>query len=137
MNKHKVIGCLACFSLVASGLLTLPVRAQSKYPDRPIRLIIPYAPGGGTDILGRRFAHAVDPLLGQYIVSENKAGANGVVGTVEAARAKSDGYTLLVGTVSTLVLNPTAMKNPPYDPVKDFAPITVLGIVPIVIATNF
>jgi tripartite-type tricarboxylate transporter receptor subunit TctC len=112
------------------------VQAQSKYPERPIRLIIPYAPGGATDIMGRKFAAHVGPLLGQNLIVNNKAGANGVIGTTEAARAKPDGYTLLVGTSSTHALNPTAMENPPYDPVKDFAPVAVLGIVPIVIAVH-
>jgi tripartite-type tricarboxylate transporter receptor subunit TctC len=112
------------------------VQAQSKYPERPIRLIIPYAPGGATDIMGRKFAAHVGPLLGQNLIVDNKAGANGVIGTTEAARAKPDGYTLLVGTSSTHALNPTAMENPPYDPVKDFAPVAVLGIVPIVIAVH-
>ena len=86
--------------------------------------------------MGRKYAARVSPLLGQNLVVDNKAGANGVIGTTEAARAKPDGYTLLVGTSSTHALNPTAMENPPYDPVKDFMPIAVLGIVPIVIAVH-
>ena len=127
---------LATPALLALTASAPHVHAQSKYPDHAIRLIIPYAPGGATDIMGRKYAARVSPLLGQNLVVDNKAGANGVIGTTEAARAKPDGYTLLVGTSSTHALNPTAMENPPYDPVKDFMPITVLGIVPIVIAVH-
>jgi tripartite-type tricarboxylate transporter receptor subunit TctC len=126
----------AVAALYVFAALALYAQAQSNYPERSIRLIIPYAPGGATDIMGRKFAARVGPLLGQNLVPDNKAGANGVIGTTEAARAKPDGYTLLVGTSSTHALNPTAMDNPPYDPVKDFAPIAVLGIVPIVISVH-
>lgn len=134
--RGMILRALATPALLALTASAPHVHAQSKYPDRAIRLIIPYAPGGATDIMGRKYAARVSPLLGQNLVVDNKAGANGVIGTTEAARAKPDGYTLLVGTSSTHALNPTAMENPPYDPVKDFMPIAVLGIVPIVIAVH-
>ncbi len=138
MKKRDVLGFgLAITMVLASGLPSLPVRAQGKYPERAIRLVIPFAPGGNTDIMGRLFGAKIAPLLGQQqVVIDNKAGANGVIGSVEVARAKPDGYTLLVCTSGTHAINPSTMKNLPYDPVKDFAPIAVLGITPMVIAVH-
>ncbi len=137
MNRRNVLGFgFASAAVLILGLPSLPVQAQGKYPERSIRLVIPFAPGGGTDIMGRRFGAKITPLLGQQVVVENKGGAGGTIGTAEVARARPDGYTLLVGTSSTHAINPSAMDNPPYDPVKDFAPIAVLGIVPMVIAVH-
>lgn len=110
--------------------------SQSSYPDRPIRLVIPFAPGGQTDILGRRFAQQLDLTFKQPVVVENKGGAGGTIGSLDVARAKPDGYTLLLGTSSTHSISPVAMATPPYDPVKDFTPISVLGIIPMVIAVH-
>src|SRR3990172_4490884 len=131
MKRRDVLGFgLTITATLALGLLPLPAQAQGKYPERPIRLVIPFAPGGNTDIVGRRFGVKLTPLLGQSIVIDNKSGAGGTIGAAEVARAKPDGYTLLLGTSSSHAINPTAMDNPPYDPVKDFAPIAVLGIIP-------
>ena len=112
------------------------VNALGKYPERPIRLVIPFAPGGNTDIMGRRFAFKITPLLGQQVVIDNRAGAGGNIGAAEVARARADGYTLLTGTSSTHAINPLMMENMSYDPVKDFAPIAVLGISYMVIAVH-
>lgn len=112
------------------------VHAQGKYPERPVRLVIPFAPGGNTDLLGRRFATKVSPLIGQNVIVDNKGGAGGNIGAAEVARAKPDGYTLLIGTSSTHALNPLTMDNMPYDPVRDFSPIAVLGISHMVIAVH-
>jgi len=127
---------LVIATVLTLGLPPLPVQAQGKYPERPIRLVVPFAAGGGTDILGRRFANKVTPLLGQNVFVENRGGAGGTIGTAEVARARPDGYTLLVGTSSTHAINPSAMDNLPYDPVKDFAPVAVIGIIPMVIAVH-
>ena len=104
--------------------------AQGKYPERPIRLVVPFAPGGETDLIGRLWAQKVAPHLGGTIVVENKAGAGGSVATAEVARAKPDGYTLLSGQTTTHVINPIAMSKPPYDPIKDFVPIGVVSTTP-------
>ena len=137
MDGPNALGLgLVIATVLTLGLPPLPVQAQGKYPERPVRLVISFAPGGGTDILGRRFGAKITPLLGQQVVIENKAGAGGTIGSAEVARAKPDGYTLLIGTSSTHAINPSAMDNPPYDPVKDFAPIAVLGIIPMVIAVH-
>lgn len=124
-------------AVVLCAVLFAPVsQAQGRYPERVIRLVIPFAPGGNTDIMGRRFAAKLAPLVGQNVLVENKGGAGGNIGAAEVARSKPDGYTLLVGTSSTHALNPLTMDNMPYDPVKDFSPIAVLGISHMVIAVH-
>lgn len=99
--------------------------AAAAWPTRPIRLIVPYAAGGGTDILARALAEALRPSLPQPIVVENRAGASGVVGSEAVARAEPDGHTLLA-VVSTHVMNRHTMGQLPYDPVRDFAPVAML-----------
>ena len=115
---------------------TVPAHAQTRYPERTVRVVIPFAPGGNTDIMGRRFAARLTPIVGQQIIVDNKAGAGGNIGAAEIARAKPDGYNLLIGTSSTHALNPLMMESIPYDPVKDFSPIAVLGISHMVIAVH-
>lgn len=119
---------LTSVALFALGLAPLPGQTQEKYPERSIRLVVPFPPGGGTDIMGRTLEARISSLLGQQLVVDNKTGAGGAIGAAEVARAKPDGYTLLLGTSSTHVINPLTMENLPYDAVKSFAPITVLGI---------
>lgn len=128
MNRRDVLGFgMAIDIALALGLAPLAVQAQGKYPDRPIRLIIPFPPGP-TDQMGRNLGANLFKLLGQPIVVENKTGAGGAIGATEAARAKPDGYTLLLATSSTHALNPLTMDNLAYDPVKDFTHIALLGI---------
>lgn len=100
--------------------------AQEKYPSKPIRLVIPFPPGGIMDTIGRQWADRAAPLLGSIVI-DNRAGAGGTIGAGEVARAKPDGYTLLMGNTSTQILNPTAMSRPPYDPVRDFIPIDIIA----------
>lgn len=97
---------------------------QSTYPIRPIKLVVPAAPGGGTDVLARLLAKRLSEGLGQTVVIDNRAGAGGLVGSEQVARAAPDGYTILLGTVATHGLAPSLMKAMPYDPVEDFAHIT-------------
>src|SRR5262245_15296783 len=116
--------------LLKSGLALLPLLpraawAQAKYPERPIKLMITFSPGGVNDVVGRHWAERMKPLLGAIYV-ENQAGASGSTGTAEVARAPADGHTLLVGTTSTMVLNPMTMARVPYDPVRDFLPVAIL-----------
>lgn len=110
--------------------------AASDYPSQPIRLIVPFAPGGSTDIVARIVGQRMGEELGQTIVVENKGGAGGAIGASEAARAKPDGYTLSVATVSTMAVNPACRLDLPYDPVKDFMPVTNFANVPNVIVVN-
>ena len=110
--------------------------AQSAYPDHAIRLVIPFAPGGSTDILGRRIAQRLTTLLGVSVVVDNRAGAAGAIGCAEVAHSNPDGYTLLLGTTGTHAINPYTLINPSYDAVKDFAPIALLGTQPFSLAVH-
>jgi len=109
------------------GALVLSVAARAEYPDKPIRLIVPFAPGGVTDTSGRLIAEALGKRLGQPIVVENKAGASGNIGTQQAAIAPPDGYTLLLGFDGTLVINPHVFANFPIDVMTDLAPVGMIG----------
>jgi len=127
MPKHH--GAIARRSLLAlPALLAAPARAQS-WPNRPIRLIVPFGPGGPTDICARILAQGLSPALGQPVVIENRGGAGGNIGVALAARAAPDGHTLLIASTG-FVVNPSLFRNPGYDPVRDFAPITELGASP-------
>src|SRR5947209_18330437 len=95
------------------------------YPDRAIRLVVPFSPGGATDVVGRLWADRIKPVLGT-VVTENRGGGGGVTGAAEVARAQPDGHTFLFGNTSTQVLIPAIMHNPPYDPLKDFVGIYIL-----------
>jgi tripartite-type tricarboxylate transporter receptor subunit TctC len=117
----------ALVAAAAAALSPLGAIAQAPYPDKPIRLVVPFAPGGVVDTVGRLWAQRVGPGLGTVIV-ENRGGAGGTIGTADVARAQPDGYTLLLGNTSTQVLNPATMARPPYDPVKDFITIDIIAI---------
>ncbi len=136
MRTQPIIAILAHLCVVPCAALPATAHAQGKYPERAIRVVIPFAPGGNTDLLGRRFAAKLTPLLGQSVIIDNKGGAGGNIGAAEVARAKPDGYTLLIGTSSTHALNPLTMENMPYDPIKDFSPVAVLGLSHMVIAVH-
>lgn len=115
----------AAFAAHALGLS--PAFAQTNYPDRPIKLIVPFAPGGVVDAVGRLWAEKVKSSLGTVVI-ENQGGGGGVIGAQDVARSAPDGYTLLLGNTSTQVLNPLSAPKPPYDPLKDFTPITLVAI---------
>ncbi len=106
------------------------------YPNRPIRLIAPYAPGGGTDILARLIGLKLTQALGQSVVVENRPGAGGIIGTDAVAKSAPDGYTLLLASPSPMVVSPHLIKKMPYDPLKDLAPITMITIVPAIMAVH-
>jgi tripartite-type tricarboxylate transporter receptor subunit TctC len=114
----------------------LPRAALAAYPDHPIRLIVPFAPGGNADIVGRLVADIVNRALGQPVVVENRAGAGGGIGAEVVARAAPDGYTLLSGSNGPLTVNPFVQAKIPYDTLKDFAPIALTSYVPHAIIMN-
>jgi tripartite-type tricarboxylate transporter receptor subunit TctC len=118
-------------TLVASTQLV----AQDAYPTRPIRFILPFPPGGGTDILGRLIAERLSANLGQPVVTENRGGAGGNVGAEAAARSAPDGYTIVL-VAPSLAISPTLYSKLNYDPVKDFAPISLVATVPNVMITQ-
>jgi tripartite-type tricarboxylate transporter receptor subunit TctC len=134
MNRREILRCGGA-ALMAATLSPAGAAAQGRYPDRPIKLIVPFAPGGATDVVGRLWAEKIKPLVGTVVI-ENKASGGGAPGTSEVARAQPDGYTLLFGNTSTQVLLPVLMPKPPYDPVKDFAAISILCVSPTVIVVN-
>jgi tripartite-type tricarboxylate transporter receptor subunit TctC len=115
------------------GLTTLvfPAMAQDKYPSKPIRLIVPFAVGGGTDIPARLLSARMAEFLGQQIIVDNRPGAGGNLGTDLAAKSPPDGYTILLGSISSFAINPGLYKKMPYDPIKDFEPIGLAAIGPV------
>ncbi|MEP9376575.1 tripartite tricarboxylate transporter substrate binding protein [Aquabacter sp. CN5-332] len=111
-------------------------QAQEDYPNRPIRLVVPFAAGGSTDIVARIIAAKMGEILKQQVIVENRAGAGGNTGAAVVARAAPDGYTVLMGTVATHAINPVLYTKMPYDPVKDFAPVSLLVNVPNVVVVH-
>ena len=111
------------------------LRAQD-YPNKPVRIVVPFAPGGATDVLARLVGEKLSASLGQQFVIDNKPGAGGNIGTGLVAKAEPDGYTLLMGTVGTHAINASIYPSLPYDPVKDFAPVTLVATVPNVLVVN-
>jgi tripartite-type tricarboxylate transporter receptor subunit TctC len=120
----------------ASALTLLPREAFAKYPDRPIRLIVPFAAGGNADIVGRLVGERISSALGQPVVVDNRGGAGGSIGAEAVARSAPDGYTLLVGSNGPLTVNPFVQAKLGYDPLKDFAPVALTSYVPHVIILN-
>ena len=116
-------------------LLAGQAAAQTDYPVRPVRIIVPSPPSGGTDIIGRVLAHHLSKALGQQFFVENKPGAGNMIGIEAAARSAPDGYTLLM-VASTLVLNSVLYKQVPYDPVRDFSPITLAATAPNILVVD-
>ena len=110
--------------------------AQESYPSKPIRMIVPFAAGGPTDIVARVVSAKMAEQFGQPIVVENRTGAGGNIGAEVVAKAPADGYTLLMATVSTHAINPGLYRTMPYDPIRDFAPIGQVGVTPIVLAVH-
>ncbi len=131
MSFHK--------SLFAAGLsagLLLAAQAQAAFPERPVTLVVPFAAGGSTDVVARVIAEKMSADLGQQVIVQNVAGAGGSLGAGNVARAEPDGYTILMGTVATHALNPLILKNKPYDAEADFAPVSLLVLVPNVLVVN-
>ncbi|MEI6549366.1 MAG: tripartite tricarboxylate transporter substrate binding protein [Betaproteobacteria bacterium] len=123
-------------SALLSGLTPHTTFAQSKFPERPIRVIVPFAPAGDGDIIGRLWVKYAMAHSGANFVVDNKAGAGGAIGAAEASRAKADGYTLLLGTSSTQIINPLASGTASYDAIKDFSLVGMVSINPTCIVVN-
>jgi tripartite-type tricarboxylate transporter receptor subunit TctC len=137
-NALKAVsGALA---LGASGTLPWSASAQvadgSRWPEKPIAYVVPFTPGGSTDVVGRTLAQKLTELLGKAVVVENRPGAGGGVGASYVAKARPDGYTLFGGTISTHAINASLYKNLPYDPVKDFEPVSLVAFLPNVLIVN-
>jgi len=130
-RRHFLAG-VAAFALAG----TASAAAQSAYPNRPVRLVVPYPPGGGTDYFARLVGAAMGEALGQSVVVENRAGAATIIGAGAVANAAPDGYTILLGDTATFAANKSLYQKLPYDPQKDFSPITLTGRFAIVLLVN-
>ena len=129
----RLLASLACTLLCAFATQAF---AQA-FPAKSVKMIVPYPPGGGNDTLGRLFAAKLSERTGQQFVVENRPGAGAMIGTEAAARSAADGYTILLSSIATHALSPNLYSKVPYDPVKDFAPVTLLGIAPtVLVVTN-
>ncbi len=119
-----------------SAVLPTAAQAQSAWPSKPVRIVVPFAPGGTTDLLARALAPELSRAFGQPFIVDNRGGAGGNIGAEAVARAAPDGYTLLMGTVGTHGINRALYAKLPYDPIKDFAPVTLVAAVPNVMVMN-
>jgi tripartite-type tricarboxylate transporter receptor subunit TctC len=124
------------FVAATAGLVTSPAVKAAGYPDRLVTIIVPFAAGGTTDLLGRIVAERLAARTGGTFIVENKAGAGGNLGVATVARAAPDGYTLTMGTVSTHAINPSVYRKMPYDHVKDFTPLSLVASVPNILMVN-
>lgn len=138
--KHTPFRCVlrgaaaVTVTLALTLAATLPARAE--FPDHPLKIIVPYPPGGTTDLLARAIAPRLGERLHQTVIVENRAGAGGVIGAQAVAKSPGDGYTLLFGTIATHGILPVLQKPAPYDALKDFAPVTLVAITPNVLVAN-
>jgi len=130
--SRTLISCLLLSLAAASAL----AQAPAGYPNRPLRWVVPFPPGGSADIMARIVGQELAKALGQQVVIENRAGASAIVGSEYVAKSAPDGYTLLQGNVSQMTIHPSLYPKLPYDPIRDFAPVTVLGVVTSVLVTT-
>jgi len=122
MNTIKYLTIISCAALGSAALSTSALGAG--YPDRPIRMLVGFAPGGGTDATARAISPKMSEILGQQVVIDNRPGAAGNIATEITAQSNPDGYTILMGTIAALSINPSLYKKLPFDPLKDIAPVT-------------
>jgi tripartite-type tricarboxylate transporter receptor subunit TctC len=127
---------LAGLAAASAGALPLAAHAQARWPTKPVRIVVPFAAGGTTDILARAVAQELTQAIGQSFIVENKPGAGGNIGADIVAKSAPDGYTLLMGTVGTQAINKSLYSKMPYDAAKDFQPITLVAGVPNVMVVN-
>ncbi|MDO8278119.1 MAG: tripartite tricarboxylate transporter substrate-binding protein, partial [Burkholderiaceae bacterium] len=139
MHRHTALTRRRALAALTTALITCgaaPALAQGAWPTKPVRMVVPFAPGGTTDILARAIAPELSRVFGQQFIIDNRAGAGGNVGADIVAKSAPDGYTLLMGTVGTHGINKSLYQKMPFDPQKDFAPITLVAGVPNVMVMN-
>jgi tripartite-type tricarboxylate transporter receptor subunit TctC len=131
MKKSKARGILAFCLLLGAG--AMPFAAAQEFPNRPVKIVVPWPPGGNVDFTARTVQPALAEALGQQVLVENRAGAGGTIGSAQVAKSPPDGYTLLLGSSGTISSAPAVFKNISYDPVKDFVAVGAIQYVPIVL----
>ena len=131
-NMKKICALFACVLTIAG----IPALAQDSYPSRPIRFIVPFPPGGGTDTVARAISQRLADSLGQQVVIDNRSGANAIIGTELGAKAAPDGYTLTFTLPAAVAVNPSLYPKLPYDPLRDFAPVTQLNVIALMIVAH-
>ena len=136
MTQHEFTRRTLLAAAVAATMLAAPSAFAQAWPNKPIRWIVGFAPGGGTDIVGRAIGQKVGEILGTTIVIENRAGAAGTIGADAVAKAAPDGYTFLVGHANSNAIAPNVLAKVPFDPIADFTPITYIGYVPNVLVVH-
>jgi tripartite-type tricarboxylate transporter receptor subunit TctC len=135
-DRRPLEGVLALV-LVASALLTVPeARAQQRFPQRALHLIVPFPPGGSTDIVARAIGQSMADGLGQAVIIDNRPGAGGSIGVEAAVRAPADGHTIVMGHIGTLAVNPALYAHLAYDPLRDLAPIDLIALVPNILVVH-
>ena len=134
--NSRLIGLVAAAIVGTAAGVVAPAFAQADYPNKPIRLIVPFPAGGSTDIVGRVVAQKLSERLGQQVVVDNRGGAGGTIGADAAAKAAADGYTLTIGTTSTHAVAAGAYAKLSYNPVKDFAPVSLVAVTPYLLVIN-
>ncbi|MDR3379821.1 Bug family tripartite tricarboxylate transporter substrate binding protein [Cupriavidus basilensis] len=132
-RARRAFGLLAC-ALAAVG--ALPAHAQDTWPAKPVTYVVPFAAGGTTDVLGRLIGQRLSQMIGQPVVVENRAGAGGNIGSDYVAKAAPDGYTLVGGTISSHSINVSLYPKMPYDPIKNFQPVALIGTLPNLLVVN-
>lgn len=135
LSPQRIVTWAACALAVMATSLTT-AHAQSGYPNRPVTIVVPFPPGGGTDTSGRILAEQLSKRWGQPVVVENKGGAAGQIGADYVAKAKPDGYTLLLGNIGTQAINPSLYSKLPYDPDTAFAPVSLVAELPLAMMIN-
>ncbi|HEV7800520.1 MAG TPA: tripartite tricarboxylate transporter substrate-binding protein, partial [Burkholderiales bacterium] len=132
--KSKLTAVSIAAALCAIG--SSQAATQDNYPTKPVRLVVPFTPGGSTDILARLVAKEITDTFGQQCIIDNRPGAGGTIGMEIAARSAPDGYTLVMGHIGTLAVNPALYSKLSYDPIKDFQPITLVAMIPNMMSVN-
>jgi tripartite-type tricarboxylate transporter receptor subunit TctC len=135
-RRMRIVIARAALAGLAVATLASPPAGAQDYPNRPITLVVPYAAGGGLDVLARTLAPRLTERLGKTVVIENRTGAGTVIGANSVAKAAPDGYTLMLGTSTPFAINVTLHRNLPYDPARDFAPVALIANAPFVLLTT-
>ena len=121
--------------ILIAGIAAGAAHAQN-FPSKPIRMIVPFTPGGSTDVIARVIAQKIGETMGVQVIIDNRPGAGGNIGVELAAKSPPDGYTLVMGHIGTMAVNPSLYKRLPYDPLRDFAPVALVALVPNLLAVH-